>query len=89
MGFAALYNVMQFPRSEFARGMLLLDAAVLVGELARLRIKAVNNMFLRCESIKTGIGNMMRCGCFVRYVVPNVPSIYSLTCWGIGVSLLV
>lgn len=46
MGFAIVYSA-KLPQQEFARGMLALDVCVLVGELARLRIEAINRLLLR------------------------------------------
>ena len=41
MSFAALYSA-KLSRLHFARGMAALDTCVLLGELARLRIGAIN-----------------------------------------------
>ena len=46
MAFAVVYSS-KLPQEDFARGMAALDACVLVGELARLRIEAINRLLLR------------------------------------------
>ncbi|CAM9802681.1 unnamed protein product [Ectocarpus fasciculatus] len=46
MAFAVVYSA-KLPQKDFARGMAALDACVLAGELARLRVDAVNRALFR------------------------------------------
>lgn len=46
MAFAVLYSA-KLPRWQFVKGMAGLDTCVVVGELARLRVEAINRALLR------------------------------------------
>lgn len=46
MAFAVVYSA-KLPQRDFARGMAALDACVLAGELARLRVDMVNRALFR------------------------------------------
>lgn len=47
MGFATTYSATHLSRRKFAQGVIALDGCVLVAELVRLRLDAVNKTFLR------------------------------------------